>query len=63
MLWHRPWPLHVFVHVLRSHAAPSKRPLSHAHMPVVRSQRPRFEHSARLCATSVALASSDHARA
>lgn len=47
-------------HVFLPQACPSK-PLSQTHTPCVRSQYPRFEHSAGACASSAPLALSDHA--
>ena len=65
LAWHVPAPLHADPpvadgHENSPHAVPVKY-VSHAHVPVVVSQTPRFEHSAEACAVFELEASSYHA--
>jgi hypothetical protein len=57
-LIHRPLPEQSLGHENLSHADPSNIGESHMHWPVFLSQEPLFEHSAMLCAVSVAEAES-----
>ena len=67
MAWQLPDPEHCTPseeegHEISPHAVPVAQE-SHVHVPAVRSQIPRFEHSiSTACAVSAEVASSNHAR-